>query len=433
MAYSDMNKYTSNESVASDASSRIIQEHRARKARQEESIRNRISQIASPDTTDSSSLSLYTPSKSKENFESHRSSIVSPDTTDKSVASVRSDASSRILREHRVKHLEQERLIRDRMNRISSPDSTTTASKSKGGRSQGSLRRIASPDSTESSYLYQYKSDDYSVASASEISSRVLREAQERHPEQTKRIKSRMNQITSPDNTSSGSTRSSSLYRAKSERHRRKKLTSPDYSSHSTYDLSRSNHSTISLDGSVESSLLSLNASRTSGKSKELKHLTWQKVPVEFSFGILTAWNEAPSVGQYRAKNSSNQSHRGDNSTISSKSSSRLIQRCSILNHIMKKIKEVSKVAVQDRTGNVIIKARTPYIVSVQRDKSYKPQKGREGVVRSFIKAVVPIEISDVHFQQLTRSSEIISRIIIRQALIEGVKRKVFEPLKEDY
>ena len=64
--------------------------------------------------------------------------------------------------------------------------------------------------------------------------------------------------------------------------------------------------------------------------------------------------------------------------------------------------------------------------------ESYKPPKERGAVVRSFIKAVVPIEISDVHFQQLTRSSQIISKVIIKQALIEGVKRKVFEPLRED-
>ena len=362
-----MNKNSSNESVVSDASSRIIQDHRARKARQEKLIRSRMSQIASPDNTDSSSLSFRTPTKSKENIESQRSRIISPDTTDKSVASAASDASSRILREHRAKHIEQERKIRSRMNRISSPDSNTTGSSSlvKSKRLSQSLRRVSSPDSNESSYLYKYKSDDYSVAS--EISSRILRETRERHQRRQEKIKSRMNQVSSPDHTSSGSTRGSSLRRAKSERLRRNNLVSPESQS----SMDTSHHSIPSIDGSVESSLLSLNLSRTSGRSKDLNHLTWQKIPVEFSFGLLTAWNEAPGAGEYRPKTSSVHSQHGDSSTISSKSSSRLMQRSPILRHIMRKIKEVSKVAVQDRTGNVIIKARTPYIVSVQKDSEF--------------------------------------------------------------
>lgn len=64
---------------------------------------------------------------------------------------------------------------------------------------------------------------------------------------------------------------------------------------------------------------------------------------------------------------------------------------------------------------------------------SYKPPKNRPGVVRSYVKAIVPIEISDVRVMELTRSSQIISKIIIKQALIEGVKRKIFEPLTEKY
>ena len=61
----------------------------------------------------------------------------------------------------------------------------------------------------------------------------------------------------------------------------------------------------------------------------------------------------------------------------------------------------------------------------------YKAPKDRPGVVRSYIKAVVPIEISDLN-GSLTRSTQIISKIVIKEALIEGVKRKIFEPLREN-
>ena len=43
----------------------------------------------------------------------------------------------------------------------------------------------------------------------------------------------------------------------------------------------------------------------------------------------------------------------------------------------------------------------------------------------------MPIEISDVNVRELTRSSKIISKIVVREALIEGVRRKIFDPLVE--
>ena len=45
---------------------------------------------------------------------------------------------------------------------------------------------------------------------------------------------------------------------------------------------------------------------------------------------------------------------------------------------------------------------------------------------------MVPIEISDVNVEELTRSSKIIAKVVIKQALIEGIQRKIFEPLIED-
>ena len=62
---------------------------------------------------------------------------------------------------------------------------------------------------------------------------------------------------------------------------------------------------------------------------------------------------------------------------------------------------------------------------------AYQPPPDRPFVVRSYIKAVVPIEISDLS-GSLTRSTQIISKIVIKEALIEGAKRKIFEPLVED-
>ncbi len=58
---------------------------------------------------------------------------------------------------------------------------------------------------------------------------------------------------------------------------------------------------------------------------------------------------------------------------------------------------------------------------------AYKAPRNRPGVVRSYIKAIVPIEISDVN-GSLTRSTQIISKIVIKEALIEAVERKVFVP-----
>jgi hypothetical protein len=65
--------------------------------------------------------------------------------------------------------------------------------------------------------------------------------------------------------------------------------------------------------------------------------------------------------------------------------------------------------------------------------ESYQPSVGRNATVRSYIKAVIPINVSNVNVQELTRSSQIMSKILIKQALIEGVQRKIFEPHFEEH
>lgn len=313
--------------------------------------------------------------------------------------SVASD-SSNFLRERRAKQLRQEQSIRSRMNRISSPDSTSLTN------------RISSPDSTSltNSYSYNSRTSHTSTISRNSRNSR--------------------NRLSSPDSLSAVSTNSS---RSMGD-------------THGTGDGD---------DHSIESSsLLSMSMSRSSNKNKhksDKENLRWEKMEVEFAFGLLTSIQDAPRKGLYGKKNkssrrlldsagSSSQSASGGGSvstgsrgswTTRTASSSRLLDRSPILRHIIQKAKELSKAAVKHRSGNVIIKAKSPYVISVTRDSSYRPPKDRAGVVRSYVKAVVPIEISDVNVQSLTRSSQIMSKILIRQALIEAVRRKIFEPLVE--
>ena len=143
-------------------------------------------------------------------------------------------------------------------------------------------------------------------------------------------------------------------------RSRMKRIGSPD--SASGLSLTSSGGS---FDGSVETSLISLNQSRSSGKEREMKKsMKWDKVPVEFAFGLLTSKDDAPRKGVYHGKRST---RRSDDS-VSTKSSSRLLDSSPMLKHVITKAGEVSKAAVQNRSGNVIIKARSPYVESVVRD-----------------------------------------------------------------
>lgn len=115
-----------------------------------------------------------------------------------------------------------------------------------------------------------------------------------------------------------------------------------------------------------DESLISFSMSRHSnGVDTDLKGLKWEKVAVEFSFCLLTAQDEAPSLGEFNNKKSS------DGSSSTQSSSQKLLGKTPILKHIMKKMGDVSKSAVQHRSGNVMIKARSPYVSSVVRDGKF--------------------------------------------------------------
>lgn len=181
--------------------------------------------------------------------------------------------------------------------------------------------------------LSQSKSYD---SASSDASSPFLRERRAKNLEQERSLRSRLNRIASADSSDALSLNSSF-----------------------SFD-----------DNSMESSLISFAMSRNSIKEKDLrKGLKWEKIPVEFSFGLLTAWNEAPPVGKYKRSSRRSEDSSGSNSASSLRSSSNhLLEKSSILRFVMNKVGEISKAAVQHRSGNVITRSRTPYVCFVVRD-----------------------------------------------------------------
>ena len=158
-----------------------------------------------------------------------------------------------------------------------------------------------------------------SSESSTSDTSFTLRERRKRQLEQERLLRSRMNRIGSPDSAGGFS-----------------------------------NTSSGSFEGSVETSLISLNQSRSSLKESEIKKsMKWEKVPVEFAFGLLTSKNDAPRKGMYHGKRSTRPSD-DTVSTKSSKSSSKLLDNSPILKFIMTKAGELSKAAIQNRSVPVI-------------------------------------------------------------------------------
>jgi hypothetical protein len=49
----------------------------------------------------------------------------------------------------------------------------------------------------------------------------------------------------------------------------------------------------------------------------------------------------------------------------------------------------------------------------------------RPGVVRSFVCATIPLKITDIH-EELNNTSKIVAKVMIRQALIEGIHNGYF-------
>mmetsp|Transcript_2869 Transcript_2869/g.3374 ORF Transcript_2869/g.3374 Transcript_2869/m.3374 type:complete len:216 (-) Transcript_2869:361-1008(-) len=172
--------------------------------------------------------------------------------------------------------------------------------------------------------------DSVSSSDTNTTASTMLRERRAKQAEQEMLLRNRMNRISSPSSLS---------------------LTS-----------------SASLDGSFESSsLISYSFSRSQGSSS--KDLKWEKMTVEFCFGLLTSEKDAPFEGLYKKRSSRIRS--GDSIKSHSNQNSQFLDYSPILSSIMQKAGEISKAAVQHRSGNVIIKARSPYVASVVQDSKF--------------------------------------------------------------
>lgn len=149
----------------------------------------------------------------------------------------------------------------------------------------------------------------------------------------------------------------------------------------------------------VETSLLSHCRNLTSGRD-----LKWEKLPLHFYFGFLTSSADAPMCGSYET---------GDD-----------IAPSFLLDGVMRKAKELSKAIIENNEGNIVMKCHTPYVKHIHRDQTYRP-KNRPGIVRSIVQAVVPIRLSDVE-DKINSTSKLMAKIMVRQALIEGVRNGLF-------
>ena len=118
-----------------------------------------------------------------------------------------------------------------------------------------------------------------------------------------------------------------------------------------------STYSADSSDGSVQStssftvtSLLSVNRNLANGTLK------WEKVFVHVWFGLLTSVKEAPREGPYQAQETTDVTPEEDG----------------LLQIIMRKVKKISKVALEDNNGNVVMKCQHPFVTSVRKDGKFK-------------------------------------------------------------
>lgn len=167
-------------------------------------------------------------------------------------------------------------------------------------------------------------------------------------------------------------------------------------SSYSGDDHSVSSNGTFNT---VETSLLSHGRNLSRGKN-----IKWESVHVYISFGLLTTSQEAPKEGVFDTVEASVQDK--------------------LLTSIVSKMKALSKAAIEQDTGNILMKCQDPFITSVQRDEKFS-QADRPGVVRSIVKTTIPLKLTDVH-EELNNTSKIVAKIMVRQALIDGVHKGFF-------
>jgi len=150
---------------------------------------------------------------------------------------------------------------------------------------------------------------------------------------------------------------------------------------------------------SMEISLVSHSRNLSSGKN-----LQWEDASLFICFGLLTTLEHCPKEGAYHPNKGLPQKH--------------------ILRSIMKKVKKLSKSVIEERSGNLLMKCQQPFVTSVKREESFK-ETSRPGVVRSFVRATIPLKITDVH-EELNNTSRIVAKVVIRQALIEGIHNGYF-------
>jgi len=157
--------------------------------------------------------------------------------------------------------------------------------------------------------------------------------------------------------------------------------------------------SSVSTFNSMETSLFSHSKNLASGKN-----LQWEDLYVFVYFGLLTTAEKCPLEGVFDPNDAS----------VNSK----------ILRSVMKKVKQLSRSVIEERSGNILMKCKQPFVTSVKRDESFN-EPGRPGVVRSLVQATIPLKVTDVH-EELNSTSKIVAKVMIRQALIEGIHRGHF-------
>lgn len=89
----------------------------------------------------------------------------------------------------------------------------------------------------------------------------------------------------------------------------------------------------------------------------------------------------------------------------------------------MSKMKTLSKAMIEQNTGNILMKCQDPFVTSIQRDEAFTSR--RPGVVRSIIRTTVPMKLTDVH-EELNNTSKIVAKVMVRQALTEGIHKGFF-------
>ena len=102
--------------------------------------------------------------------------------------------------------------------------------------------------------------------------------------------------------------------------------------------------SSVSSFNSMETSLFSHSKNLASGKN-----LQWEDVSIFVCFGLLTTAEKCPREGIFDPNDTS----------VNSK----------ILQSVMKKVKKLSRSVIEERSGNMLMKCKQPFVTSVKRDR----------------------------------------------------------------